>query len=205
MSGSAREAAKARATEAAAEKQASFDRGEARLKERWDNSPMSPERMMAELAGGLPDDVIIGNDAVTSAPALNHSMSFDEPGCYYGGRGGALGWGMGGTLGLKLANPDRPVVGVLGDGSAMMTAQGLWTAAAENIPVVYVICNNGIYKVLKVNMNAYKELILKGESPQSQYIGMDFAIPFDMAGLANGFGVQGRRIEGPGGPGPGGP
>ena len=197
MSGSAREAAKARATEAAAEKQAAFDRGEARLKARWDGSPMSPERMMAELARGLPDDAIIANDSVTSGPALQHSLSFDEPGCFYGGRGGALGWGMGGTLGIKLANPDRPVVGVVGDGSAMMTAQGLWTAAAENIPVVYVICNNGIYKVLKVNMNAYKELILKGESPQSQYIGMDFAIPFDMAGLANAFGVQGRRIEDP--------
>ena len=46
-------------------------------------------------------------------------------------------------------------------------------------------------------MNAYKELILKGETPQSRYLGMDFAIPFDMAGLANAFGVQGRRIEDP--------
>ncbi len=197
MSGSARAAARARAAEAASEKRAAQDRAETRLKSRWDGSPMSPERMMAELAKGLPDDAIIANDAVTSAPALNHSMEFDEPGSFYGGRGGALGWGMGGTLGLKLANPDRPVVGVLGDGSAMMTAQGLWTAAAENIPVVYVICNNGIYKVLKVNMNAYKELILKGESPPSRFIGMDFSIPFDMAGMANAFGVHGRRIEDP--------
>ena len=46
-----------------------------------------------------------------------------------GERGGALGWGMGGALGLKLANPDRPVVGIIGDGSSMMTVQSLWTAA----------------------------------------------------------------------------
>ena len=197
MSGSAREAAKARASEAAAEKQAAYERDESRLKARWDGSPMSPERMMAELANGLPDDVIIANDSVTSGAALQHSVMFDEPGSIYGGRGGALGWGMGGTLGVKLANPDRPVVGVIGDGSAMMTAQGLWTAAAENIPIVYVICNNGIYKILKVNMNAYKELVLKGESPPSQYIGMDFPLPFDMAAMANAFGVHGRRIEDP--------
>ena len=48
----------------------------------------------------------------------------------------------------------------------MMTIQALWTAAAENIPVVYVICNNGVYRVLKVNMNMYKELVLKGEAPR---------------------------------------
>ena len=197
MSGSAREAAKARATEAAAKKQAADAKGEARLKERWDGSPMSPERMMAELAKGLPDDAIIANDSVTSGAALHHSIQFDEPGSLYGGRGGALGWGMGGTLGVKLANPDRPVVGVLGDGSAMMTAQGLWTAAASSIPVVYVICNNGIYKVLKVNMNMYKELVLKGETPPSQFLGMDFKLPFDMAGMANANGVYGRRIEDP--------
>ena len=104
---------------------------------------------------------------------------------------------MGGALGVKLANPDRPVVAVVGDGSAMMTVQALWTAASERIPVVYVICNNGTYRVLKVNMKTYKDLVLKGESPASKYIGMDFGVPFDMAGMANANGVHGRRIEDP--------
>ena len=197
MSGSAREAAKSRATEVTAEKQAGYAKNEARLKERWEVSPMSPERMMAEVAGGLPDDAIIVDDAITTGPALHHSIKFDEPGSFYGARGGALGWGMGGTLGVKLANPDRPVVAVVGDGSAMMTVQGLWTAASENIPVVYVICNNGVYRILKVNMDVYKELILKGESPPSKYIGMDLPRPFDMAGMADANGVYARRIEDP--------
>ena len=158
---------------------------------------MSPERMMAELSKSLPENVIIANDSVTSGGALHHSVQFDKAGSLYGGRGGALGWGMGGTLGIKLANPDSPVVGVIGDGSAMMTIQALWTAAAENIPVVYVICNNGVYRVLKVNMNMYKELVLKGEAPPSKYIGMDFSQPFDMAGIAKSMGVYSRRIEDP--------
>ena len=106
---------------------------------------------------------------------------------------------MGGTLGVKLAHPDRPVVGILGDGSAMMTVQGLWTAAVYDIPVVYVICNNGAYRVLKINMNAYKTLIEGQENPVSKYIGMDFPIPFDIAGIAEAMGVQGRKIEDPSG------
>ena len=104
---------------------------------------------------------------------------------------------MGSTLGIKLAHPDRPVVGILGDGSAMMTVQGLWTAANSNIPVVYVICNNRSYRVLKLNMDRYKTHILGEEDASSRYIAMDFPIPLDMAAIANAMGVQGRTIEDP--------
>jgi len=100
-------------------------------------------------------------------------------------------------MGLKLANPDKPVVGFLGDGSAMMTIQGLWTASVRNIPVVYVVCNNGVYRILKVNMNAYKKEILGEDPPESQYIGMDFDKPFDIASIAKAMGVHARRIENP--------
>ena len=197
MSGSAREEARGRQVTLAAEKKARSDAWDRRVRDRWGASPMSPERMMAEIASALPDDTIICNDAVTSAPALLASVATDEPGKLYGGRGGALGWGIGATLGLKLAHPDRPVVGVLGDGSAMMTIQGLWTASARNIPVVYVICNNASYKVLKVNMDAYKTRIFGEEEPQSRYIGMDFDLPFNIAGIAESFDIHARRIEDP--------
>ena len=197
MPGSAREEARGRQVTLAAEKKARDEAWNSRVRERWDSSPLSAERMMAEIASALPDDTVICNDAVTSSTALHAAVPTDEPGKMYGGRGGALGWGMGGTLGLKLAYPNRPVVGVLGDGSAMMTIQGLWTAAARNIPVVYVICNNASYRVLKVNMDAYKSRIFNEEDPQSQYIGMDFDLPFNIAGIAESFGMHARRIEDP--------
>ena len=198
MSGSAREEAKGRIARITAEKEASDASWKRRVADRWDAAPMSAERMMEEIAAVLPNDTIIANDAVTSGAALAGAIPTDEPGKAFGGRGGALGWGMGGTMGLKLANPDRPVVGFIGDGSAMMTVQGLWTAAVQNIPVVYVICNNGVYRVLKVNMNAYKANIVGEDPPQSQYIGMDFDKPFDIAGIATAMGVHARRIEDPG-------
>ena len=197
MSGSESEAAKVRAIGVAEQKLAARRRAEQRFKARWDVSPMSAERLMAEVAAVAPDDAIIVNDAVTSGAALLDSFDFDEPGTVYGGRGGALGWGMGGALGVKLANPDRPVIAMDGDGSAMMTVQGLWTAANENLPVVYIVCNNATYRVLKLNMNLYKTHIMKDETPASRYMGMDFPLRPDFSEIAAGMGVHARRIEDP--------
>ena len=197
MSGSAREAAKSRAVSIAAEKEARKAQWQERVRERWDHVPMSPERMMAEIAQALPNDAIIADDAITTVTALRNTIDFDEPGSIYGQRGGAIGWGMGGAMGVKLAYPERPVVAIVGDGSAMMTVQGLWTAAVENLPVVYIICNNRTYRVLKLNMNIYKTQILNQEPPQSQYIGMDFPMPLNIAGMTEANGVYGQRIEDP--------
>ena len=197
MLGSAKEAAKGRSVTLAGQKQASKAAWGERVKERWETRPMSAERMMAEIAGSIPAGTIIADDAVTTRDALYGALEFDEPGSTFGGRGGALGWGMGGGMGVKLAHPERPVVAIVGDGSAMMTVQGLWTAANENIPVVYIICNNASYRILKLNMDAYKKEVLEEESPRSHYLGMDFPIPLDIAGMAEAMGVYGRKIEDP--------
>jgi benzoylformate decarboxylase len=197
MSGSDREAAKGRAATAAEEKAAQQAAWQGRVKNRWDIKPMSAERMMTEIAGALPANTIIADDAITTGESLHGAMEFNEPGSIFGGRGGALGWGMGGAMGVKLANPDRPVVAVVGDGSSMMTVQALWTAAAANIPVVYVICNNKAYRILKLNMNTYKREVLQEKDPKSEYIAMDFPVPLNIAGIAEALGVHGRSIEDP--------
>ena len=197
MSGAAREAAIGRAASVAEEKAAQQAAWQARLESRRDISPMSAERMMTEIAAALPDDAIIVDDSVTTRASIFGALDFDEPGSMIGITGGALGWGMGGTMGAKMANPDRPVIGIIGDGSAMMTVQALWTASNSDIPVVYVICNNRAYRVLKLNMNLYKTEILGEENPQSEYIAMDFPTPFDIAAIANAMGVYGRNISDP--------
>ena len=159
-----------------------------------DDAPMSAARMMREVAAALPPDVIVADDSVTSRDAIHAAMTFDTPGSVFGERGGALGWGMGGALGIKLAKPSQPVVGIIGDGSAMMTVQALWSAAVYDIPVVYVICNNRSYRILKLNMDAYKRDILGEERPRSRYMAMDFPIPIDIAGMAEAMGVSGASI-----------
>ena len=196
MSGSAREAAKGRAARLAEKKAAARDAWEQRLKRKWDQTPMSPERMMTEVAAAIPADTVIVDDSVTTRQAVFGAMDFARPGSIFGERGGAIGWGMGAGMGAKLANRDRPVVAIVGDGSAMMTVQSLWTAAVENIPVVYVICNNQTYRVLKINMDIYKQEVLK-DGAQSKYMGMDFPSRLNLAGMAEAMGVYARRIENP--------
>ena len=197
MSGSAREAAKGRATSLADEKSALKSAWERRVEERWDVRPMSTERMMTEVARALPPDTIITDDSITTRDSVHGAMDFNEPGSVFGERGGAIGWGMGAALGIKLAHWDRPVVAIVGDGSSMMTVQALWTAANENIPVVYVICNNRTYRILKLSMNTYQTQIRGQDAPSGRYVGMDFPVPLNIAGIAEAIGVYGRKIEDP--------
>jgi benzoylformate decarboxylase len=198
MSASAREAAATRAATWGETRQREDQERRQRLRSRWDRRPMAVERMMYELGQALPANAIIADEAVTSRPAMMQAISFDQPGSFYGIQGGALGWAMPGALGVKLANPDRPVVAVVGDGASMYTVQALWTAARFNIPVVYAICNNRSYRILKQNMDIYLRRMLNDQERQSEYVGMDFANHLDLAAMAQAMGVAGQRVEDPG-------
>lgn len=161
--------------------------------------PMPALRLMAELARALPEEAILVEDAGTSAAALHRCFTFDRPGTLHGTRGGAIGWGMGAALGVQLARPDRPVVCVVGDGSAMMTVQALWTAVHERIPVVYVVCNNASYRILKLNLQRYYRKTQAREAPSSSFVGTDFSPPLDFAALAGALGARGWAIREPAG------
>ena len=104
---------------------------------------------------------------------------------------------MPGSLGVKLANPDRPVLAIVGDGASLYTVQALWTAARFNIPVVYAICNNQAYRVLKLNMEIYLRTMLKDGERASEYVGMDFENKLDLAVLAGAMGVASETIDDP--------
>ncbi len=170
-----------------------------RLQESWDSRPMSPERMMHEISQVLPPDAIVIDDSLSSKDALHGAIEFNTPDSVYGERIGAIGWGMGAGLGVKLAQPAAPVIAIVGDGSAMMTVQALWTAANYNIPTVYLVCNNRSYRILKLNMNIHQRDILGKEIGDDfeGYIGMDFPLPLNLAGIAEAIGVYGRTLIDP--------
>ena len=197
MSASAKEAAATRAATWAEERRQFAEIYRQQLRGLWDRQPMAVERMMHELAQSLPPNAIVADESITSRPALMREFSFDEPGSMFAIRGGALGWAMPGALGIKLANPDRPVLAVVGDGASLYTVQALWTAARYNIPVVYAICNNRSYRILKVNMDIYLRRMLDDQQRQSEYVGMNFANPLDLSAIAHGMGVAGERVEDP--------
>ncbi|MQG38158.1 MAG: thiamine pyrophosphate-binding protein [SAR202 cluster bacterium] len=158
-------------------------------------SPMSPATFAATFAEALPSDATVFNDGISTAGLIFEAMSPDERGSYYAIRGGAIGWGMGATMGVQLGLPDRPVVGVMGDGTAIMTVQALWTAANSNIPAVFVICNNRSYRILKLNSNVYHRM-QELPTPDS-YVASDFDLPLDFKSQADAYGVEGVRVETP--------
>ena len=180
---------------AAADKRKAFEES---VTENWDSKPMSPARMMYELAAAMPDNAIVVDDSLSNRATMRHYFQGKNRGDIRAFRGQAIGGGMGATMGVKVAHPDRPVVGILGDGSAMMTVQGLWTAANDNIPCVFVICNNGMYRILKVNFDVYQRDILQIKETAGENLPYsDFPTPFHISAIAGGMGVAGERITDP--------
>lgn len=193
----ARDAAESRKRQIAVDREEGRARYEESARKVWDSRPISPERLMAELAAAIPERTIVIDDTSSHRVPFGHYMQSLAPDELVSKKSGAIGWGIGATLGTKLAHPDRPVLGVLGDGGVMMTVQALWTAANENIPAVMVVLDNGMYRVLKTNMNIYQRDVLKEPEPGSKYLYMDFPTPFDLSVIAQGMGVHGERITEP--------
>jgi benzoylformate decarboxylase len=155
-------------------------------------APISPLTLVHALAESTPEDATIIEESISSAHGIRHLFRCRDAKSFFGLRGGGIGWGLPAALGVKLALPDRPVVALVGDGSAMYTNQALWTAARESLAVVYVIFNNGSYRILK-----QRTLALKGFSAEDdRYVGMDLDRPaIDFVGLARSLGVPGERVE----------
>jgi benzoylformate decarboxylase len=165
------------------------------ITEHRDLRPMTPLGLMGALAEVLPPDVAVIEEAVTTT-----NTTFERLGVlknttgYFGHRGWALGWGLGVALGAKLAWPNRPVLALLGEGAASYGMQGLWSAAKYKIPVVFVICNNAQYQILKL---CSRSLNLP-QAEQKHFEGVDLVGPeLDYLSLAKGFGVEAHRITEP--------
>lgn len=118
-----------------------------------------PETMMEqfarELARQAPAELAVFDEALTASGPLTRHLPPRLPGTYFQTRGGSLGVGIPGALGVKLARPDLKVVGFTGDGGSMYTIQALWTAARHHIDAKFVICNNRRYRLLDLNIEQY--------------------------------------------------
>jgi benzoylformate decarboxylase len=156
------------------------------------HTPVQPLALLEAIGEMLPRDAVVIEEALSSAPGIRSLIRSDDAQSYFGLRGGGIGWGLPATIGVKLALPERPVVGLIGDGSAMYTIQALWTAAHYRIPVVIVILNNTSYRILKQRLHAFR-----GHAEQvDTYVGMELIDPpVDFVGLARSLGVQAERAK----------
>ena len=154
--------------------------------------PVQPLALLGAIGDMLPKDAVVIEEALSSAPGIRQLIRSDDPQSYFGLRGGGIGWGLPAAIGAKLALPERPVVGLIGDGSALYTIQALWTAAHYRIPVVIVILNNTSYRILKQRVHA-----LRGHAAQTDiYVAMDLDDPaVDFVGLARSLGIRAERAK----------
>ena len=104
--------------------------------------------------------------------------------------GGSEGYGVGGAIGAKLAAPDRPVIGLVGDGSLFYADSGLWTAAHHRIPVLYVIPNNQAYGIVAGAFWRADGAMKK----TGEYAGVVLD-NIDPVKIAEGFGVEGMHVR----------
>ena len=109
---------------------------------------VTPEALGAFLNVMLPENAIVMDEAITSGRTFTNATMGARPHDWLSIMGGSIGWGMAASVGAAIAAPDRKVVALIGDGSAMYTQQALWTMARENLDVTVVIFANRAYKIL---------------------------------------------------------
>ncbi|MEM0905833.1 MAG: acetolactate synthase large subunit [Pseudomonadota bacterium] len=153
--------------------------------------PINAEGFAAAVVAAMPDNAIVCDESITMGRAL-HGLTMTAPRhSWIALTGGAIGIGPPLALGAAIACPDRPVLSLQADGSAMYTIQALWTQAREGVNVTTVILANKGYEILK------GELINVGANPGRGALDMlEVDRPtLDFVSMARGMGVPATRVE----------
>ncbi|MBC3191531.1 acetolactate synthase large subunit [Pseudonocardia sp. C8] len=156
--------------------------------------PLDVRSLCAAVAASLPEGAIVVDEALTAAAALASALQTAAPHTQLALTGGAIGHGPPVAVGAAVAAPDRPVVAVQAEGSALYTLQALWTQARERLDVTTVLVNNSAYAILRVELARTGA----GEAARSGRAGrmLDLSDPTpDFVSLATGLGVPARRAE----------
>ena len=153
-----------------------------------DGAVIDPSWMVMKVIDTMPRDTIIVDEGIVSTKALNALLPYRDPTSLFGMAAGGIGWGVPAACGVQAAYPDRPVIAIIGDGSSMYSIQALWTAANQKLPITYIICDNGGYRIIKERLYAFHG--------NDNFIGMDFKEPaVDFVGLARSLGVPSTRVS----------
>jgi len=151
-----------------------------------ESDPLSPSTVHGALGEVLPDDGIVVLESPSSTMALRNQLRLSRPGSYYFGAGGGLGFGLAAAVGVQLAEPNRPVVCVIGEGSVQYAVTAFWSAVAYRVPVTFLVLRNEEYAILKW----FADIEQVEGAP-----GLDLKA-LDTVEIAAGYGVDSGRVEG---------
>jgi benzoylformate decarboxylase len=149
------------------------------------SDPLNPSTVHTALAEVLPEDGIIVLESPSSTLALRNQLRISRSGSYYFTAGGGLGFGLSASIGVQLAQPDRPVVCVIGEGSVQYAVSAFWTAVAYKVPVTFLVVRNDEYAILKW----FADIEQVSGAP-----GLDLP-SLDVAAVAEGYGVKAHRVK----------
>jgi len=147
--------------------------------------PLNPSTVHTALAEVFPEDGIVVLESPTSTLALRNQLRLSRPGSYYFAAGGGLGFGLAASVGVQLAQPDRPVVCVIGEGSVQYAVSAFWSAVAYKTPITFLVVRNEEYGILKW----FAEVEQVTGAP-----GLDLP-KLDVAAVAEGYGVKAHRVK----------
>jgi benzoylformate decarboxylase len=154
-------------------------------------SPIDPDWLALQMVEAMPDNAILVDEGLTSSRQILALRPHRDRYGYHALASGGIGWGLPASVGVSLANPNRPVVCYSGDGSSMYSIQSLWTAANHKLPLTFIIVNNGGYRIIKQRLLAFHG--------DDHYVGMDFVDPpVDFTGVAKSLGLEAMRVTDPG-------
>jgi benzoylformate decarboxylase len=146
--------------------------------------PLRAAHVLAALAERLPPDAVLVEESPSSRPELMARVPTRAPLGFVSAANGSLGFGLAGSIGLRMGLPERPVLAVLGDGSSMYAIQALWSAAHYRVGVLLLVLSNGGYAVM--------DQLAAEHGGAGAWPGFG---AIDFRALAKGLGCPARRIE----------
>jgi acetolactate synthase I/II/III large subunit len=153
--------------------------------------PLTVFSLATVLAATLPEQAIVVDEANTSGIALPGALAGAPRHCVLHLTGGAIGQGLPVAAGAAVAAPDRPVLAVEADGSALYTIQALWTMAREQLNVTTVLVNNAAYAILRLELSRTQA----GQAGERAARMLDLSGPTPVfTQLAAGLGVPASRV-----------
>lgn len=153
---------------------------------------LTPEKACVTLAAIQPENAIIMDEGLTSSMTYFPLGATLAPHSYFMLTGGAIGQGMPSATGASVACPNRPVINLQADGSAMYTVQSLWTQAREGMNVTTLICSNRSYNIINVEL---QRAGIKNPGPRALSFTDLGTPPIDWPSLSRGMGVPGVAVE----------
>ncbi len=154
--------------------------------------PISPETIAPVLGALLPENAIVVDESVTTGRQFFGETAGAPPHVWLNNRGGSIGYGMPVAIGAAIACPDRKVIALEGDGSAMYTVQSLWTMARENLDITILVFANRSYSILRGELT---NVGVQNPGPRAVDMLTLDRPHLDWVDMAKGMGVPGQQVN----------